>query len=58
MFLAAIARLIQSVMLLLHKGEDNDPVISGRVSMMSHLFSVTEKSREDQSTSVQTGEEK
>jgi len=49
MFLAATARLIQSVMLLFHKGEDNDPVISGRVSMMSHLFSVTKDS---------TGEEK
>lgn len=44
MFLAAIARLIQSVMLLLHKGEDNGPAISGRVSMMTHLFSVTEHS--------------
>ena len=47
MFLAATARLIQSVMLLLHKGEDNDPDISGRVSMMSHLFTVTKHSTDE-----------
>lgn len=57
LFLAAIARLIQSVMLLLHKGEDNDPAISGRVSMMSHLFSVTEKPNTDQPASEQMNED-
>ncbi len=42
LFVATIARLIQSIMLLRHKGEDNDPVISGRVSSLNHLFSVTQ----------------
>ena len=39
-FLAALARLIRSVVLLRHKGFENEPEISGRVSAMNHLFSV------------------
>lgn len=41
-FLAALARLIRSVVLLRHKGIENEPDVSGRVSAMSNLFSVSE----------------
>lgn len=44
MFLAATARLIQSVMLLFYKGVDKDPKDSEKNSMMSHLFTVTKAS--------------
>lgn len=44
LFIAAVARLVQSVLLLMHKGQDNDPKISGRVAMLSHLFSVQQQS--------------
>jgi len=41
MFVAAIARLIQETMLFIHLAKDEDDIeISGRVSMMRHLFTV------------------
>lgn len=40
LFVAALARLLQSILLLLHKGEEQEPEISGRVSLLRHLFSV------------------
>ncbi|WP_353571658.1 TRAP transporter small permease subunit [Candidatus Albibeggiatoa sp. nov. BB20] len=43
MFIAAIARLIQETMLFIHLAKDEDKSnieISGRVSMMRHLFTV------------------
>ncbi|CAA6816564.1 MAG: C4-dicarboxylate ABC transporter [uncultured Thiotrichaceae bacterium] len=40
-FIAALARLIRSVLLLRHKGIENEPDISGRVSMLKHLFTVS-----------------
>lgn len=40
LLIAALARLIQSVLLLLHKADEQEPEISGRVSLTKHLFSV------------------
>lgn len=40
MFLAALARLIQEVLLLLHYGKEPEPEISGRVTMMRKFFHV------------------
>jgi hypothetical protein len=43
MFVAAIARLIQETMLFIHLAKDEDEAdieISGRVSMLRHLFTV------------------
>lgn len=40
MFLAALARLIQETLLLLHIGKEPEPEISGRVSMMRKFFHV------------------
>lgn len=40
MFLAALARLIQEVLLLLHYGKEPEPEISGRVTMMRRFFHV------------------
>lgn len=37
-FIAALARLIQEVSLLLHHGREPDDSVPGRVSMMRHLF--------------------
>jgi TRAP-type mannitol/chloroaromatic compound transport system permease small subunit len=37
-FIAALARLIQEVNLLLHHGREPDDSVPGRVSMMRHLF--------------------
>lgn len=48
LMIAAIARLIQSVLLLLHKGEDQEPEISGRVSLAKHLFSVQVHQRDEE----------
>lgn len=42
LFIAALARLIRSVLLLRHKGIENEPEISGRVSLAKHLFTVNE----------------
>jgi len=46
--IAAISRLIQEVMLLMHYGKEVDDVTPGQVSMMRHLFQV-------QSTPIATG---
>lgn len=46
MFVATIARLVQEVMLFIHLAKDEDAPdidISGRVSMMRHLFTVQTK---------------
>ncbi|HRJ52754.1 MAG TPA: TRAP transporter small permease subunit [Candidatus Thiothrix moscowensis] len=40
LFVAALARLLHSILLLMHKGEENEPELSGRVSLLRHLFSV------------------
>jgi TRAP-type mannitol/chloroaromatic compound transport system permease small subunit len=37
-FIAALARLIQEVSLLLHHGREPEEQLPGRVSMMRHLF--------------------
>lgn len=47
LMLAAIARLIQSVLLLRHQAEDQEPAISGRVSLVQHLFSVQVNNAEE-----------
>jgi TRAP-type mannitol/chloroaromatic compound transport system permease small subunit len=39
-FIAAVARLIQEVMLLLHHARETDDNTPGRVSMLRHLFMV------------------
>lgn len=46
LFLAALAQLLQSVLLLMHKGEEQEPEVSGRVSLLRHLFSVQAHQRE------------
>ena len=38
MFIAALARLIQEVLLLLHHGKEPVELVSGRVSMMQRFF--------------------
>ncbi len=45
LFIAAIARLIQEVSLLLHHGKEPDDDVPGRVSMMRHLFKPQSESR-------------
>ena len=40
MFIAALARLIQEVLLLLHYGKEPVELVSGRVSMMQRFFHV------------------
>ena len=41
MFIAALARLIQEVLLLLHYGKEPVELVSGRVSMMQRFFHLT-----------------
>ena len=46
-FIAALARLIQEVSLLLHHGKEPDDETPGRVSMMRHLFKPQRKDNGD-----------
>lgn len=46
-FIAALARLIQEVSLLLHHGKEPDDDVPGRVSMMRHLFKPQRKNNEN-----------
>lgn len=46
-FIAALARLIQEVQLLLHHGKELDEEVPPRVSMIRHLFKPRLKSRDD-----------
>lgn len=46
-FLAALARLIQETMLLLHHGKEPSDDTPGRVSMMRHLFKPQRKEQDD-----------
>ena len=46
-FIAALARLIQEVMLLLHYGKEPEDDTPGRVSMMRHLFQPKRKNEDD-----------
>ena len=46
-FIAALARLIQEVMLLLHYGKEPEDDTPGRVSMMRHLFQPQRKGGDD-----------
>ncbi len=46
-FIAALARLIQEISLLLHHGKEPDDETPGRVSMMRHLFKPQRKDNGD-----------
>lgn len=46
-FIAALARLIQEVSLLLHHGKEPDDDVPGRVSMMRHLFKPQRRDEDD-----------
>ncbi|MDJ0739551.1 MAG: TRAP transporter small permease subunit [Gammaproteobacteria bacterium] len=46
-FIAALARLIQEVSLLLHHGKEPDDDVPGRVSMMRHLFKPQRRDDDD-----------
>lgn len=46
-FIAATARLIQELSLLLHHGREPDQELPGRVSMMRHLFKPQRRSDDD-----------